>query len=474
MDLSKELKLLKYSSDLKLFLTEILGLTCKKFHKEWLDLFENNDYVALLAPRGSGKTSIIAGYLLWKISTNPDIRILLVTINQDKAIEIMSYIQKHLEDNDKLIKLFGQQKGLSDWSRSTVRVYGAKGKHKEPTLQVLGVTASMVGGHYDIIILDDITDQKNSRTEHRRRELVRWLNSTLMPMLEPHGKLVCVGTKWHQSDIHSYFQGLSNYKSKIYKAIIEEPTDNKKAKVLWPERFSYEKLNEIRKTYGNVSFMMQYQNEYISDAEAPIKYDWVQNAVDGYTIVSPPYEVYMGVDMSSKGEESDYFSISIVAEKEGFFYLLDGYRDHISMHNQFKKIREYDYKWKPSKIGIESSGPQKMIVEQIIEENPAMPIVPVKSSSMNDKMTRVQRLSVIFETGRIFLNPRLVDWVDELISFPRGSHDDCVDSLAFAIQSSQEINDEYIVDWDKVASSISTRRSRSTGPSQRMYRMYKV
>ena len=72
--------------------------------------------------------------------------------------------------NDKLISIFGPQRSNSLWSRDTLLVRGSKNT-KEPTLKVLGITGGMVGSHPDIIVLDDITDKDNSKTEHRRKTL---------------------------------------------------------------------------------------------------------------------------------------------------------------------------------------------------------------------------------------------------------------------------------------------------------------
>ena len=55
MDLKNELDYLKYSVDPIAFMEDILDLTCKDFHKEWVELFEQNENVSLMAPRGHGK-----------------------------------------------------------------------------------------------------------------------------------------------------------------------------------------------------------------------------------------------------------------------------------------------------------------------------------------------------------------------------------------------------------------------------------
>jgi predicted phage terminase large subunit-like protein len=469
--------ILKYSLKPVPFITEVLNLDCRDFHDEWIELFENNNFISLQAPRGHGKTTIIGAYIMWRIVRDPDIRILIVTINQDKADEMMTFIQHHLEGNEKIIEVFGEQRGYSrEWSRSTLRVMRA-GKsgfaHKEPTLTVLGITSSMVGGHYDLIVLDDITDQKNSRTEYRRQELVRWYNLTLMPMLEPEGKILSIGTRWHENDIHHYLETSSGFTHKRYQAII----DDEKKKVLWPERFSYNKLQEIKQSVGSVGFELQYQNNIISSGESPIKMEWIQISTENFKMITPPFETYIGVDLASKGDESDYFVITVVGVKDGCVFVLDGLRTKASLFRQFELIKSYDAKWQPSKIGIESAAQQKIITDQWMDMG-TLPIVPIKSSSSNDKNIRVQRLSVLFETGRVLLNPVLTSWIDELIMYPRGMYDDTIDSLAFAIQSSQ-IEEDSEVDWESVKNMIASTRNHvikqsSDVKEKRNYRISKI
>jgi len=474
--------ILIYSSDCEKFMKEILGLEVKWFHREWIKLFENNNHISLLAPRGHGKSILVGAYILWRVLRNSLIRTLIVTINQDKANEMMTFIQNHLTTNEKIKELWGELKDPSNWSKTSLTVRNITGipkTHREPTLQVLGVTASMVGGHYDLIVLDDITDQKNSRTLHRREELVRWYNMTLTPMLEPEGKMISIGTTWHELDIHSTFRKDSNFKTRIYDAIRFEPDEEQKKEgqkpqVLWPERWPYDKLMRIKSQIGSVAFSMQYRNQIVSAEDAIIKWEWIERSRNNFRYIEPPYQVYMGVDLASKGEHTDFFSISIIAIKDGFVYLLDGFRGDLTMKEQFKKIIELDSKWRPSRIGVDSAAIQKAITDQLIEDNPTLPIIPIKPSIVNDRMSRIQRLSVLFETNRLFLRPDFVIYADELSMFPRGAHDDTIDSLTFAIQASNVQNDEINIDWERIPNLITTKTTSSSNLKRKSYNVIKV
>ena len=459
METDDYLDILKYTTDCKAFMKEILDLKVEDFHEEWIELFENNRFVCLLAPRGHGKSTIVEGYIIWRILLDPSIRILITTVNQNKAEEMMSFISHHLEFNEKIIEIFGEQKS-NLWSRSKLRVKAKGGGiiHKEPTLQVLGVTSSQVSSHYDIILLDDVCDRRNTQTAHRRRQLKEWYNTELLEMLEPGGKVLNIATRWHEDDLHNYLSNIDEFVSKRYQAIIDE---DKKIS-LWPDRFNYDELIKLREEHiGKVAFQMQYQNQITQTEDAPIKAEWVDNAMARWDERRLPTETerYMGVDLASKSSEGDYFSVTVVAKTQSNnFYVVDSIRDRISMSRQLEIIKSLTTKWAPKKIGIESNATQRIITDEWIDQT-SLPIIQLKSSWINDKWSRAQRLSVLLETNRITINPDLDFLADELKSFPRGIHDDSMDSLSFAIQSSGD-DEEGEVDWDRVINVVTAKKRK--------------
>jgi phage terminase large subunit-like protein len=127
------------------------------------------------------------------------------------------------------------------------------------------------------------------------------------------------------------------------------------------------------------------------------------------------------------------------------------------MSHQLEIIQSLQKKWSARCIGIESNATQRIITDEW-QDTTNLPIKPIKSSWINDKWSRAQKLSVLLETNRITINPELDFLADELISFPRGVHEDSLDSLSFAIQASGE--DEEQVDWDKVVNVVTARKRR--------------
>jgi len=490
-----QLKILKYTSDPVAFMTDLLGLDCESFHQEWLKAFEDNKFTVLLAPRGHGKTTTVGSYILWRIVKNRNIRILIVTINQDKANSMMTFVQENLSKNTKLIDLFGDFKGHSNWSRDQIRVKSSSEVQRfynEPTLKVLGVSSKIISAHYDLIILDDITDNNNSKTEHQRGELEDWYNGPLVGTFLSNTKVINIGTKWHEDDIHSYLSKKSGFKTYRYQALLKEPDENGNgAEVLWPEHLPYdvnmikelnikrEKENKplltedsltlefIRRHQGEMHFQMQYQNEIMASGISKFKSEWLHKAKEKFIklggIIPTNLKYYMGVDFGGEDKKSDYFAVSVVGvNSDGDVYVIDNYRTHSSLHRQIEIIKSMDDKWHPSRIGLEASAQQKIIVDDIIRDNPNLPIVPIKSSIVNDRDTRMDRMSLLFETGRIYLNPSLENLINELGMYPLGAHDDCADSLSFSIQTSDSGG---FIDYSNVKDFISTKSS---------YKIYKV
>jgi phage terminase large subunit-like protein len=469
-----QLNILKYSNDPVLFTTDLIGLECADFHQEWLKAFQENRYVVLLAPRGHGKTSIVGSYLLWRIVRDRTIRALIVTINQDKANHMMTFVQENLERNTKLIDLFGDFKGNSEWSRNQFRVKQPKGfsvPHPEPTLKVLGVGSGIISAHYDLIILDDITDDENSRTELRRTALENWYDGPLVGTFIADTSVIDIGTRWHENDIHSYLMRKSGYKTFRYKALINEPDkDGKGAKVLWPTARPWDEtmakeyelasdtlnLKFIREHQGEYYFAMQYQNEIIPTGVSKFKQEWIKSSTERYKkldgILPSNLKKYIGLDFGGEDVNSDWgVSVVVGIDEKGDIYILDLTRTHSTVNRQLDNMMSLDEKWHVSKIGMEASAQQKYLVSDAKRNNPSLPIIPIKSSTINNKDTRVDRLSILFETNRMYLNPNLLNLIDELSLYPRSKNDDCLDALSFAIEASQNSN---IINWKDVPNVI--------------------
>jgi hypothetical protein len=181
-------------------------------HQEMVELLDNEKkrLLCILMPRNSYKSSILRAYIGRSIIQNPDVAILLCMHDLDKAEERVAEIAKDLTENELIRELYGDLKGPS-WKpqsgKFTVSTRPRDSLIMEPTLTACARDALPTGGHYHIIVLDDIVDDQAVRTEEGVANSIRALGF-LMPLRlvtgKFLGKVVDVGTVYDDEDVHNY------------------------------------------------------------------------------------------------------------------------------------------------------------------------------------------------------------------------------------------------------------------------------
>ncbi len=379
-----------------------------------------------LAPRGFGKSTLLSvTRCIFEIVRNPDVRILLVSATRAQAEAFVREIRGHLERNPIFRALFGDLVGPK-WTDRELIVNFRRRIAKEPTVFAIGVGGALVSRHFDVIICDDIVDEENARTEFRREKLRTWFYKTLLPCLEPDGRMGIVGTRYHYRDLYGHLieTGFAPEVT-IIRAIDAD------GKSPWPEKFSVKRLEQIRREAGAVIFNAQYQNDTDAMKGAVFKDKWLRF----YDVAPQRLRVFQGVDLSiAQHSRSDYFAIVTIGVDEWEnIYVLDCYQARLSFRKQTAAIVERFKRFDPIKVAIESNAYQAAQVERVRELGV---VRAVKTYTSRDKLSRAWKLSALFEDGRVRLGRDMSDLVDQLLTFPQCEHDDLFDALEFAISLS--------------------------------------
>lgn len=260
----------------------------------------------LQAFRGIGKSFITCAFVVWKLWNNPDLKIMIVSANKDRADANSVFIKRIIDLLPFLHELKPRQ-GQRDSSLS-FDVGPAKPDHS-PSVKSVGVTGGMTGSRADILIADDVEVPGNSGT-HSAREALGELVKEFDAILKPGGTIIYLGTPqtemtlyreletrgysttiWparyprDQKELESYFHASGN-RSRIAPLMLKEleedprlygaPTD--------PVRFDEEDLRERELSYKKAGFAMQFMlNPNLGDAEKfPLKLrDFIVAALDG-------------------------------------------------------------------------------------------------------------------------------------------------------------------------------------------------
>ncbi|SNZ08302.1 phage uncharacterized protein (putative large terminase), C-terminal domain-containing protein [Persephonella hydrogeniphila] len=401
-----------------------------------------------IEPREHAKsTRMSLAYPLWRVLTGKSKFILLMSASQEMANLFLENIKAELEENEKLIEDFGEQQG-DKWKSDFITLKNGS------AIASKGAGASMRGIRYrqhrpDLVIADDIMKDDLANSLSQREKLYRWFKRVVMA-LGKNAFVVVVNTIFHSDDLPSRLlkeieeEKLKNWLGLRFSAILEDGTP------LWKEMWSIEDLEKKKRALGSVHFSTEYLNEPLSEEDMIFKPDWIQY-YQPVEIYNKNLDVVMGVDPATGKKNGDYSAIVTVGKDRGtgLYYVLDAYGEKISDLKFANKIIEKYLIYKPRKIIFESQVFQELYKNTIMREASKqgihLPIKPVKATIQ--KEIRIQRLAPLIENGLIHFKENQKLLIDQLIEFPKGSHDDLPDALEMAVSAFEKTSgDVKIVD----------------------------
>lgn len=227
-------------------------------HKEICEFIDKNKKKRklLLIPRGHLKSTVVTvGYSLQAICKNPEVRILIGNATYENASAFLTEIKRHLKFNEKIHWYWGDlSKDAQVWNVDSITL-GAS-KKKEPTVRCMGVGGNLTSQHYDIIILDDLVNEKNVTTADQIQKVINFYKEC-SNLLEPDGEMIVIGTRWHDSDLYGHIMDSENGIIGDYETFVREAhtdglfsEDPKEPEILFKDKFTKKHLQKIYKELG--------------------------------------------------------------------------------------------------------------------------------------------------------------------------------------------------------------------------------
>jgi hypothetical protein len=295
---------------------------------EFLDSPSLNKH--LEAPRGSYKTSLLQAYVIRRVLLNRNLRLLYVMETCQLAEEKIKEIRDHFEPGTRLSELFGDLR-TAEWSVAdgfTIRgrtLSGLSGKSFKPA----GVDKGVTGGHYDIIVLDDVVTWNNVNTAEGL-DKTRAFFRMVQPLLDPGGTLVVVGTRYDEEDLYAHIiDNLSDqFDILIFDAGVEIITESgKKPRLEGTPTFKHLTLDflsaKLALKASTRDFSSQYLNRCISSDVAFFTRDMFRcTAWDDWMSSMPCYVI---TDTATTAQDQGCFSVAGVVGLDAVdnAYLLD-------------------------------------------------------------------------------------------------------------------------------------------------------
>jgi predicted phage terminase large subunit-like protein len=200
---------------------------------------------------------------------------------------------------------------------------------------------------------------------------------------------------------------------------------------------------------GSYLFANQYQNEIVPEDTQIFKQGWNRY----WQTLSPKLNTFAFVDPAiGQKKENDFTGVSVVSvDTEGNRYVRYAMRFKFTPTDMIEMLFNIDKQFSPMIIGFETVAFQEAMLyfldQEMRRRGKVLPVTGVKHGTDERKELRIMGLVPYFEWGRYYLTQGLLYLEDELATFPRGAHDDILDSLAsmekiIVVPAKEKIKDE--------------------------------
>ncbi|MFW5434345.1 phage terminase large subunit [Paenibacillus apiarius] len=477
-----------------------------EFHREICGLMDDvsnvhtNDKVAEAAPRSHAKSTYLSkGFPSREICYRK--RKYEIIISETPAVSSanLDWIAMQLKSNAKLRADFGpllslkQQDNPKDNSSEFIAWEPREDGTKKMLTKVEAASTGQAlrgrnwnGVRPDLIICDDLEDIKsNAATPELRKKLKDWFSQTVIPLGDPRGKktaFVYMGTTvHHEALLVDVLYNRSDFKSRVYRAIIEWPErmdlweacrlvykdpDRPKeervmearslyeanraemdrgAIVLWPEAQPIWKLMTWKWDNGSKAFNTEYMNNPV-DEESMIFNPEKFSYWDGKEIEfsSREFDFFMGVDFAMGKTRGDYSAIVTVARHRSTdaLYVVDAYGERVHPDVFLKVIVEKVMRYQPVCVAAEAQAAQEFFVHKLKEElrkagYPAHSRVK-EIHQRTRKDLRIEALLPDIENESILFSRKHALLLEQFELYGSGAHDDLPDALTMAVDASKK------------------------------------
>ena len=378
--------------------------------------------------------SEFASFLLpaWMIGKDPKLKIIQATHTADLAVDF-GRKTKNLVDQEDYKQLFDTRlmedsQAAGKWKTEQGGEYFAA-----------GVGGAITGRGADLLIIDDPHKEQDIKKDSKSFDKAwNWYTSGPRQRLQPGGKIVCVMTRWSTKDLTGQMIKAQGEEGSDEWEVVRLPAILPSKKPVWPEYWSLDELEKTKASIPVSNWNAQYQQEPTAEEGAIIKRDWWQD----WTHKEPPeikYTVQSYDTAFLKKESADFSAITTwgVFETEDNgdnIILLSAFKDRYEFPELRRVAHEEYLWWRPDMVLIEAKASGIPLTSEL--RNMGIPVVNFTPSRGNDKHVRVNSVSQLFESGKVWAPMHehfAQEVVEECASFPFGDYDDYVDSMTQAL-----------------------------------------
>lgn len=421
-------------------------------------LIRGNLRLIVEMPPRHGKSELISHYVpAWHVLRWPNKRVLLASYQDDFAAQWGRKARDVVEEFGGAygIRVMASSKAASRWD-----IAGYDGG-----MATAGMGGALTGKGAHLLIIDDpIKNEEESNSQTIRDKHWEWYRSTARTRLQKNGSIIVVMTRWHEDDlVGRLLQAQQDDGEKWivvrFPAIAEEDEDwghmtRRAGEPLCADLFPLPELLRLKSTVGSYWWSGLFQQRPAPAEGGTFKRDWLKQRwhVEGEWItftlkngerrqISPwSLTRFITVDLATSIKETaDYTVVSVwgyTPDNPPNLLMLDQFRERVEGPDILPAIHRMVDRWKVPAAFVESVGFQLSVIQSGRRAVPGRPALPLRELTVDkDKQSRALLATAVMERGSFFL-PANAPWLPayeaELLSFPKGAHDDQVDATSAA------------------------------------------
>jgi predicted phage terminase large subunit-like protein len=417
------------------------GFIPGKHHEVVAKAFENvvnghnKRLIINMAPRHT--KSEFASYLLpaWFLGKNPNKKIIQTSHTAELAVGFGRKV-RNLIDSEEYNQVFNDVKLKAD-NKSAGRWATNKGGEYFS----IGVGGSVTGKGADLLIIDDPHSEQEAKLAAHKPDIFdsvyEWYTSGPRQRLQPGGAIIIVATRWSLRDLTGQVIKASQTRGGDEWEVIELPAIMPSGKPVWPEFWKLEELLALKEELPVGKWNAQYQQQPTAEEGAIVKREWWKR----WDADRPPqcdFVIQSWDTAFLKHNRADYsacttWGVWTTEEGETNIILLDAFKDRYEFPELKQKAYETYREWEPDVFLVEAKAAGSPLVFEL--RRMGIPVSEYSPTKGNDKIVRLNAVSDLFASGRIWVPERKFadELIEEVAAFPSGEHDDLVDSMTQAL-----------------------------------------
>jgi hypothetical protein len=285
-------------------------ITQEELHDEFQIAADLHPRMICMAFPESGKSTQLAVLrVLFKLGHNPNLRVVVLSKNEENAQKISRALRAYIERSVELREVFPELRRGDKWDESTWTIKRDT-YDTNPTFQAIGLDGSPTGSRIDLLIIDDAIDATNSQTDIGRKYVLRRIRSGFLERLSKDSRVIMLTNAWHPEDAAHILAKESGWfllRRSVY-------IDDDERIPRWPQVWPTHRIDQTHEDVGPLEFARAMLSLPRHDGESPFDKD----AVEAASRLAADLELLHELSIEDRGPGVIYIGVDLaVTKKEG-------------------------------------------------------------------------------------------------------------------------------------------------------------